>query len=74
VDTVGAGDAFLAVAALCGRVEAEVPLASVLANLAGAIAANTVGNREAISRDVVEKNAQNLFKAANAVGNDGDGA
>jgi hypothetical protein len=55
-------------------VDAEVPLASVLANLAGAIAANTVGNREAISRDVVVKNAQYLFKAANAVGNDGDGA
>ena len=63
VDTVGAGDAFFAVAAICGRVGADVALASVLSNLAGAIAANTVGNAEPVRQDVVVKNARYLLKS-----------
>lgn len=66
VDTVGAGDAFLAIAALCSRVDADVALTSVLANLAGALAANIVGNQEPIRSDVVVKNAQYLFKSGHA--------
>jgi len=64
VDTVGAGDAFFAVAALCGRVGAPVALASVLSNLAGAFAANVVGNAEPIRREGVVKNARYLLKSA----------
>ncbi|MGE0229964.1 MAG: PfkB family carbohydrate kinase [Dehalococcoidia bacterium] len=62
VDTVGAGDAFYSVAALCGAVGADVRITSVLSNLAGAIAANVVGNEEPISKDAVVKNARYLFK------------
>jgi bifunctional ADP-heptose synthase (sugar kinase/adenylyltransferase) len=63
LDTVGAGDAFLAVAALCGRVGLEPAITSVLSNLAGAMAANIVGNHESIQGDVVIKNAQYLLKS-----------
>jgi rfaE bifunctional protein nucleotidyltransferase chain/domain len=68
IDTVGAGDAFLAVAALCGRVEADAATTSVLANLAGALAAQVVGNREALRRDAIVKNAEYLLKAGSALG------
>ncbi|MEZ6188465.1 MAG: PfkB family carbohydrate kinase, partial [Planctomycetota bacterium] len=64
VDTVGAGDAFFSAAALCGRVGAEVELTSVLANVAGAIAANVVGNAEPVRQEVVVKNARYLLKGA----------
>ncbi|MCA8921014.1 MAG: adenylyltransferase/cytidyltransferase family protein [Planctomycetes bacterium] len=64
VDTVGAGDAFFAAAALCGRVGADVELTSVLANVAGAIAANVVGNAEPVLQEVVVKNARYLLKGA----------
>jgi sugar/nucleoside kinase (ribokinase family) len=67
IDTVGAGDAFLAVAALCGRIGADVATSSVLSNLAGAMAANVVGNRESIQKEVVVKNAQYLLKARSAL-------
>ncbi len=63
VDTVGAGDAFLAVAALCSRAGADDALTSVLANVAGALAANTVGNTNPVERNVIFKNAQYLLKA-----------
>jgi sugar/nucleoside kinase (ribokinase family) len=63
LDTVGAGDAFLAVAALCGRVGLEPAITSVLSNLAGAMAANIVGNHESIQGEVVVKNAQYLLKS-----------
>lgn len=63
VDTVGAGDAFFAVAALCGKAGADVALASILSNLAGAIAANVVGNLEPVRKEVVVKNARYLLKS-----------
>jgi cytidyltransferase-like protein len=63
IDTVGAGDAFYAVAALCGRVGADVGLTSILSNLAGAMAANIVGNESPISKEAVVKNARYLLKS-----------
>jgi rfaE bifunctional protein kinase chain/domain/rfaE bifunctional protein nucleotidyltransferase chain/domain len=64
VDTVGAGDAFFATAALCARVEAPIELTAILANLSGAVAANIVGNKEPIRGDVIVKNARYLLKSA----------
>ena len=63
LDTVGAGDAFLSVAALCSRVGADLSLASILANLAGASAANIVGNREPVRMEDIVKNARSLLKS-----------
>lgn len=63
VDTVGAGDAFYATAALCSRVGADVPLASVLANLSGALSTQWAGNQQVVESDVVVKNARYLLKS-----------
>lgn len=63
VDTVGAGDAFFATVALLSRVGASVEIASLLGNLAGAMAANIVGNEEPINREAVVKNARYLLKS-----------
>lgn len=64
VDTVGAGDAFFAAAALCGRAGGDVALSSILSNVSGAIAANVVGNAEPVLQEVVVKNARYLLKGA----------
>lgn len=61
-DTVGAGDAFFAIAGLCTCVGAPVEVGSFLANIAGAIAANILGNARAVSRTDVLKFASTLLK------------
>ncbi|MHB8694534.1 MAG: PfkB family carbohydrate kinase [Solirubrobacteraceae bacterium] len=48
-DTIGAGDAFFALASLCARTSQPAEVGSFLGNIAGALAANVTGNREAVS-------------------------
>jgi rfaE bifunctional protein nucleotidyltransferase chain/domain len=63
VDTVGAGDAFFAIAALCGRLEVPIELSSVLCNMAGGMAANIVGNKEPVRADALIKGTRYLLKS-----------
>lgn len=49
-DTVGAGDAFYAVAALAAVQNVPLDIATMLANIAGAIKANLVGNSKAVGK------------------------
>ena len=49
-DTVGAGDAFYALAALCAAKETPIDLATLLANIAGAIKTNLVGNSQSVAK------------------------
>lgn len=48
-DTVGAGDAFYALASLSAKAELPIEVATLLANIAGAIKTNVVGNSKPIS-------------------------
>jgi rfaE bifunctional protein nucleotidyltransferase chain/domain len=50
VDSIGAGDAFFAVAALAARLGAPREIVGFLGNVAGALAVQTVGNRKAVER------------------------
>lgn len=49
-DTIGAGDAFFALASLSAKLELPVAVGSLLGNLAGAIAANVLGNAEPVEK------------------------
>lgn len=49
-DTVGAGDAFYSLAALAAAVDMPVELATLTANIAGAIKTNLVGNSRPVSK------------------------
>jgi len=60
-DTVGAGDAFFALASLCAAAEIPLEVGNFLANTAGALAANILGNSEAIDRVRLLKYASTLL-------------
>jgi len=60
-DTVGAGDAFFALASLCAAAEVPLEVGNFLANTAGALAANILGNSEAIDRVRLLKYASTLL-------------
>lgn len=60
-DTVGAGDAFYSIAGLYAAVGAPVELGTFMGNIAGALGANIVGNREAVERVNVLKYAGTLM-------------
>ncbi|MCS6812710.1 MAG: PfkB family carbohydrate kinase [Cyanobacteria bacterium] len=49
-DTIGAGDAFFALASLSAKLELPLAIGSLLGNLAGAIAANVLGNAEPVEK------------------------
>lgn len=49
-DTVGAGDAFYSLASLCALLDVPVEIGSLLGNIAGALAANVLGNSKAVSK------------------------
>ena len=49
-DTIGAGDAFYALAALAALYKMSLDLATLLANAAGALKTNVVGNKEAVKK------------------------
>lgn len=60
-DTVGAGDAFFAVAGLYAVLGASVEMGTFVGNIAGALGANIVGNKEAVEKVNVLKYANTLL-------------
>lgn len=60
-DTVGAGDAFLAVAGLYVAAGAPVEVGTFVGNIAGALGANIVGNKEAVEKVNMLKYANTLM-------------
>lgn len=60
-DTVGAGDAFYSIAGLYAAVGAPTELGTFMGNIAGALAANIVGNKEAVEKVNVLKYAGTLL-------------
>jgi rfaE bifunctional protein nucleotidyltransferase chain/domain len=61
-DTVGAGDAFFSLASLGVGVGATVEESSFLGNLAGALAANILGNSSSVQKSDLLKFASTLLK------------
>ncbi|SDT94706.1 rfaE bifunctional protein, domain II [Verrucomicrobium sp. GAS474] len=61
VDTVGAGDAFFAVAALGAKLELPIAFTTFLGQLAGAQAVRIVGNTEPISKQGLLKSGMSLL-------------
>ncbi len=60
-DTVGAGDAFYSVAGLYAAAGAPTELGTFMGNIAGALGANIVGNKEAVEKVNVLKYASTLL-------------
>ncbi len=60
-DTVGAGDAFYSIAGLYAAAGAPVELVTFMGNIAGALGANIVGNREAVEKVNILKYARTLM-------------
>lgn len=60
-DTIGAGDAFLSVAGLFMAAGASVEVGTFVGNIAGALGANIVGNKESIEKVNVLKYASTLM-------------
>ena len=60
-DTVGAGDAFYSIAGLYAAAGAPVELGTFMGNIAGALGANIVGNKEAVEKVNVLKYAGTLL-------------
>jgi cytidyltransferase-like protein len=62
VDRVGAGDAFLSVAALCAVQAAPMDVVGFVGNAVAAQAVATVGNRSAVDRAVLMQHIESLLK------------
>lgn len=60
-DTVGAGDAFFAVAGLYAAAGAPIEVGTFMGNIGGALGANIVGNKESIEKVNVLKYASTLM-------------
>ncbi len=60
-DTIGAGDAFFAIASLSAAVGAPLEVSAFMGNIAGALAANIVGNKESVEKVNVLKYASTLL-------------
>lgn len=61
IDTMGAGDAFLAVTAPLAKLTNDIEMLAFLGNIAGAIKVGTVGHREAVDKKQVLRYAQTLL-------------
>ena len=61
-DTVGAGDAFFALASLAAYQGAPLPVSSFIGNVAGALAANILGNSKSVEKSAFLKFAATLLK------------
>lgn len=61
VDTVGAGDAFFAISSIYMAADAPVELGLFMGNIAGALAVNIVGNKEALEKANVLKFASTIL-------------
>lgn len=62
VDTMGAGDAFLAVAAPLAAIGASIDITGFIGNVVGAQKVNIVGHRQAVDRVAVQKAITALLK------------
>jgi rfaE bifunctional protein nucleotidyltransferase chain/domain len=62
VDRIGTGDALLSVTALAARLGAPMDLLCFLGNMAGALAVGTVGNKQPVDRESMERFAVSLLK------------
>jgi sugar/nucleoside kinase (ribokinase family) len=62
VDTIGSGDAFFAISSMALRIGAPDEVVIFLGNVAGAIAVQTVGNKNPITRQNLEKFVTSLLK------------
>lgn len=60
-DTIGAGDAFLALAGIYAAIGAPIEMGTFMGNIGGALGANIVGNREHIEKVNVLKFASTLL-------------
>ena len=60
-DTIGAGDAFFAVASAYCAAGAPGEIGTFVGNIAGALAANIIGNKEAVEKVNVLKYASTLL-------------
>lgn len=60
-DTIGAGDAFFAIASLFAAVNAPIEISTFMGNIAGALAANIVGNKESLEKVNILKYASTLL-------------
>jgi len=60
-DTIGAGDAFFAISGLYAAVEAPVELSMIMGNIAGALGANIIGNKNFVEKSNVLKYASTLM-------------
>lgn len=61
-DTIGAGDAFFALASLSAKLELPLAIGSLLGNLAGAMASNTLGNAESVDKARLLKFVTTILK------------
>ena len=60
-DTVGAGDAFFALSSLSASIKAPIEIGTFLGSIAGALAANIMGNSKSISKVDVLKFASTML-------------
>lgn len=60
-DTVGAGDAFFAIAGLCAHAQIPLEVSAFLASIAGALASNILGNAQAVDKVKFLKYASTLL-------------
>lgn len=61
-DTVGAGDAFYALSSICAQADLPAEIGTFFGNIAGALAANVLGNSKAISKVDFLKFAATMLK------------
>lgn len=61
VDTIGAGDAFFALAGLYRAIDTPMEVSLFMGNIAGALAANIIGNKESLKKANVLKYASTLL-------------
>ena len=62
VDRVGAGDAYLAITALCAAVDAPLDVLALLGNVAGAEAVAVVGTSPCLDAVPLQRHVESLFK------------
>lgn len=62
IDRIGAGDAFFSVTSLGAALNIPNDLLSLLGNIAGGIAVETIGNKKAVDPMIVKKHLTSYFK------------
>lgn len=69
VDRIGAGDALLAVTAICAAQNVSMDVMGFIGNAVGAQAVQTVGNRQVVSRESLVTQIEALMDAGHWTGN-----